>query len=116
MPWDLQAIDTSNEFWGLLQHLYSCQILTNSYLGFDGVKNLSVLPSLRPEARIEHANFAAALNMCSWCHLQKAAHMTQATARNLPEQSLTLSKRYFHHDNSIACLMTEVFTQQHITV
>jgi len=64
MPWDLQAINTSNKFWGLLQHLYSCQILTNSYLGFDGVKNLNILPSLRPEAHVEQANLAAALSRC----------------------------------------------------
>ncbi len=64
MPWDLQAIDTSNKLWSLLQHLYSCQILTNSYLGFDGVKNLSILPRLKTGAHIEQANFAAALNRC----------------------------------------------------
>ncbi len=101
MPWDLQATCTSNKFWGLLQHLYSCQILSNSYLGLDGVQNLGILPSLRPEACIEHANFAAALNMCSWCYLQKAAHMTQRTPRNLPGHSLALCKGHVHQDKDL---------------
>ena len=101
MPWDLQAINTGDKFWGLLQHLYSCQILTNSYLCFDGVKNLGILPNLRPEARVEQANFAAALNRCSCCQLHKAAHMTQCTPRNRHEKSLALCTRCLHQDKHI---------------
>lgn len=97
MPWDLQAINTGNKFWGLLQHLYSCQILTNSYLCSDGVKNLGILPNLRPEARVEQANFAAALNWCS-C---EAAHMTQRTHRNRHEKSLALCTRCLHQDKHL---------------